>query len=143
MSPLTLQADLDTPSGTSKSSGSIGLLWVDGGWSLGLTNGSSRTGPPLTRPTTHLPGFSSDFLADSHQPQVRPGVVPPFAGSEHPRFLSVGLLEDRVNENNPRTIPELKEALAEAVRAIPREECQRVIEKVCLQHQGAYLEHVL
>jgi len=55
-----------------------------------------------------------------------------------------GYLKDRVYGNNPQTIPDLKAA----IRAIPREECGRVIEnfahrfQMCLQRQGAHLEHI-
>jgi len=53
-------------------------------------------------------------------------------------------LKDRVYGNNPQTIHDLKAA----VRAIPREECGRVIEnfarriQMCLQRRGAHLEHI-
>ena len=54
-----------------------------------------------------------------------------------------GYLKDRVYDNNPQTIPDLKAAITAAVTAIPREECGRVIEnfarriQMCLQ-----LEHI-
>jgi len=50
-------------------------------------------------------------------------------------------LEDRVYGNNSQIIPDLKAA----IRAIPREECGRVIEnfarriQMCLQRRGAHL----
>jgi len=59
-------------------------------------------------------------------------------------FYLWGYLKDRVYGNNPQTIPDLKAA----IRVIPREECRRVIEnfahwiQMCLQHQGAYVEHI-
>jgi len=62
-------------------------------------------------------------------------VVAAFTGLEAPRFLYLGYLKDRVYGNNPQTIPDLKAA----IRAIPREECGRVIEnfarriQMCLQ----------
>jgi len=52
--------------------------------------------------------------------------------------------KDRVYGNNPQTIPDQKAA----IRAIPREECGRVIEnfarriQMCLQRRGAHLEHI-
>jgi len=50
--------------------------------------------------------------------------------------------------NNPQTIPDLKAAITEAIREIPREECGRVMEnfacriQMCLQREGAHLEHI-
>jgi len=52
-----------------------------------------------------------------------------------------GYLKDRVYGNNPQNILDLKAAITVAIRAIPREECGRVIEnfarrtQMCLQHQ--------
>ena len=66
-----------------------------------------------------------------------------------PDFYLWGYLKDRVFDNNPQTIPDLKAAITAAIKAIPREECGRVIEKfarriqVCLQRWGANLEHIL
>jgi len=59
-----------------------------------------------------------------------------------------GYLKNRVYCNNPQTIPDLKAAITAAIRAIPREECGRVIEnfarriQICLQRRGAHLEHI-
>ena len=61
-----------------------------------------------------------------------------------PDFYMWGYLKDRVYGNNPQTIADMKAA----IRAIPREECGRVIEnfarriQMCLQHRGAHLEHI-
>ena len=44
-----------------------------------------------------------------------------------PYFYMCGYLKDRVYGNNPQTIPDLKAAITVAIRAIPREECGRVI----------------
>jgi len=58
-----------------------------------------------------------------------------------------GYLKNRVYGNNLQTIPDLKVAITPAVRAIPREECGRVIEsfarriQMCLQRRRAQLEH--
>ena len=58
-------------------------------------------------------------------------------------------LKDRVYEDNPQTIPALKAAITAAIRAIPREECGRVIENFARRIQvwrgggGAHLEHIL
>jgi len=50
--------------------------------------------------------------------------------------------------NNPQTILDLKAAITTAIRAMPREECGRVIENFArriqmrLQRRGAHLEHI-
>ena len=65
-----------------------------------------------------------------------------------PYFYLWGYLKDRVYGNNPQTIPDLKAAITAAIRAIPREECGRVIEnfacriQMWLQRRGAHLEHI-
>jgi len=65
-----------------------------------------------------------------------------------PDFYLWGYLKDRVYGNNPQTIPDLKAAITAATRAIPREECGRVIEnfarriQMCPQCRGAHLEHI-
>ena len=65
-----------------------------------------------------------------------------------PDFYLWGYLKDRVYGNNPQTIPDLKAAITEAIRAILREEYGRVIEnfarriQMCLQRRGANLEHI-
>jgi len=65
-----------------------------------------------------------------------------------PDFYLWGYLKDRVYGNNLQTIPDLKAAITAAIRAIPREECGRVIEnfarriQMCLQRRGAHLEHI-
>jgi len=57
-----------------------------------------------------------------------------------PDFYLRRYLKARVNDNNPQTIPDLKAA----IRAMPREEWGRVIEKfarriqMCLQRRGAH-----
>jgi len=59
-----------------------------------------------------------------------------------------GYLMDRVYGNNNQTIPDLKVATTAAMRAIPTEECGRVIENFarriqkCLERRGAHLEHI-
>jgi len=65
-----------------------------------------------------------------------------------PDFYLCGYLKNRMYGNNPQTIPNLKAAITAAIRAIPREECMRVIEntahriQMCLQHRGAHLQHI-
>ena len=61
----------------------------------------------------------------------------------------MGLLEDRVYENNPKTIPELKEAITQNIRAITKQKCIRVIDnfarhlQLCLQQKGGHLKNIL
>ena len=59
-------------------------------------------------------------------------------------FYQWEYLKDRVCGNNPQTNPDLKEAITAAIRAVPKEECGRVIEnfarriQMCLQRRGAH-----
>jgi len=75
-------------------------------------------------------------------------VVAAFTGLEPTYFYLWGYLKARVYGNNPQTIPDLKAAITAAIRAMPREECGRVIEnfarriQMCLQRRGAHLEHI-
>ena len=88
------------------------------------------------------------FPWPTDQPQLRPAVVAAFTGLEPPDFYLCGYLKNRVYGKIPQTIPDLKTATTVAIRAIPREECRRVIEnfarriQMCLQRQGAHLEHI-
>jgi len=65
-----------------------------------------------------------------------------------PDFYMWGYLKNIVYGNNPQIIHDLKAAITAAIRAIPREECGRVIEnfahriQMCLQRRGANLEHI-
>ena len=65
-----------------------------------------------------------------------------------PDFYLWGLLKDRVYQNNPKTIAELKLAITQNICAIKREECARVIDNFarrlqeCLRRNGGHLEHV-
>ena len=67
------------------------------------------------------------FPWPTNQPQVWPAVVAAFIRLEPSTFMW-GYLKDSVYGNNPQTIPDLKAAITAAIRAIPREECERVIE---------------
>ena len=65
-----------------------------------------------------------------------------------PDFYLWGLLKDRVYQNNPKTIAELKLAITQNICAIKREECARVIDNFarrlqeCLRRNGGHLEHI-
>ena len=54
-------------------------------------------------------------------------------------FFLWGYLKDNVYRNNPKIIHELKEAISAKIREIPNKGCVRV----CLQHRGAHLEHIM
>ena len=66
-----------------------------------------------------------------------------------PDFYLWGFLKNNVYQGNPQTIEELKTAITAKIRAIPKEECVKVIEnfatqvQVCLQVNGGHLEHNL
>jgi len=64
-----------------------------------------------------------------HSPELNP-----------PDFDMWGYLKDRVYGNNTLTIPDLKAAITAAIRAIPREECERI--QMFLQRRGSHLEHI-
>ena len=72
-----------------------------------------------------------------------------FTRLEPPRFLSVGVSQGQLYENNLQTIGELEAAMTGQIRQIPKEECVRVIDtfarrvQVCRQHRGQHLEHIL
>ena len=57
--------------------------------------------------------------------------------------------QDPLYQGNPQTIEELKTAITAKIRAIPKEECVKVIDnlvrrvQVCLQRNGGLLEHIL
>ena len=64
-------------------------------------------------------------------------------------FYLWGLLKDKVYQNNPQTIAELKLAITQNICAIKREKCNRVINNFarrlqkCLRHNNdGHLEHI-
>ena len=66
-----------------------------------------------------------------------------------PDFYLWGFLKDNVYQGNPQTIEELKTAITAKIRAIPKEDCVKVINNFarrvqdCLQRNGGHLEHIL
>ena len=64
-------------------------------------------------------------------------------------FYLWGFLKSRVYKDNPQSIPELKQAIVDSTRRIPREQVIKVIDnfvkrvKTCRQRGGAHIEHVL
>ena len=74
---------------------------------------------------------------------------PLFTRLDPPDFFLWGYLKDCVYQNNPNTIPELKQAITQNIRAITKQECIRVIDKFArclqafLQQKGGHLEHIL
>jgi len=109
-----------TPSDMSRCLENCGQHLVDGEGSSGFSSGSSRMVPPSTPQTNHWHGYRSVSLTDWSS-----AVVAAFIGLEHPRFLPVGCLKNRVYGNYTQSIPDLKTAITAAIRAIPREECGR------------------
>ena len=121
-SPRTTTSGLwqSTPSDMSRCLENCGQHLVDGEGSSGFSSGSSRMVPPSTPQTNHWHGYRSVSLTDWSS-----AVVAAFIGLEHPRFLPVGCLKNRVYGNYTQSIPDLKTAITAAIRAIPREECGR------------------
>ena len=80
----------------------------------------------------------SDEARAPHSPDLNP-----------PDFYLWGFLKDNVYQGNPQTIEELKTAITANIRAIPKDECVKVIDnfvrrvQVCLQRNGGHLEHIL
>ena len=71
----------------------------------------------------------------AHSPDLNPQI-----------FYLWGYLKDNVYDNIPQTIGELKAAITEKIRQIPKKECVRVIEnfarrmvQVCLQRRRQHL----
>ena len=62
-----------------------------------------------------------------------------------PDFYLWGFLKDNVYQGDPQKIEELKTAITAKIRAIPKEECIKVIQnfarrvQVCLQRNGGHL----
>jgi len=103
------------------------------------------------------PNTSNESLAWLQQPfpdrlmsrRCDPQWTPHSPDLNPPDLYMLEYLKDRVYGNNPRTIPDLKASITAAIRAIPSEECGRVIEnfvrwiQMCLQRRGPHLEHIL
>ena len=103
--------------------------------------------------TSHI---SNESLAQLQQPfpdwlinrRCDPQWSPHSPDLNPPDFYMWEYLKDRVYGNNSQTIPDLKAEITAAIRAIPREECGRLIEnfarriQMCLQRRGGHLEHI-
>ena len=82
--------------------------------------------------------LKTDFEWAPHSPDLSP-----------PDFFLWGYLKDRVYSEKPRTITDLKEAIREEMRAIPRSVCKAVMDnfvlrlKKCNELNGGHLEHML
>ena len=80
----------------------------------------------------------AEFEWASHSPDLSP-----------PDFYLWGYLKSKVYANKPRTISELKVAIRDEIRAIPRSVCKDVMKNFvkrlekCLELNGGHLEHVL
>jgi len=132
-----------TPSDMSRCLTSSGQHLVDGEEFSGSSSGSSRMVLPPTPQTDHWHGYSSVSLTDwSAAGVTRSGRRIHWTWT--PQVFMWGHLKYRVYGNNPQTIPDLKTA----IKAIPREECGRVIKnfacriQMCLEHRGAHLEDI-
>ena len=59
-----------------------------------------------------------------------------------------GYLKDRIYAHNPQSIPDFKTETTATIKAIPREECKKVIQNVAcmiqvfLQRQEAHFKHI-
>ena len=113
---------------------------------------SGRQGPPVV-PTgwchpPHLKRIVGMAAAAFPWPTDQPQWSPHSPDWNTLDFYLWGCLKNRVYGNYTQSIPDLKTAITSAIRAIPREECGRVIEnfarriQMCLQRRGAHLEHI-
>ena len=121
---------------------------VDGERSSGSSSGSSRMVPPPHISKESLAWLQQRFPDRLLSRRCDPQWSPYSPDLSPPDFYLWGYLKDRVYANNPQSIPDLKAAITAAIRAIPREECGRVIEnfarriQVCLQRRGAHFKHI-
>ena len=80
----------------------------------------------------------AEFEWASHSPDLSP-----------PDFYLWGYLKSKVYANKPRTISELKVAIRDEIRAIPRSVCKDVMKNFvkrlekCLELNSGHLEHVM
>jgi len=129
----------------------LGKFWT----ALGRRRGVVRVlqwfqqdGANSTPKTNHWHGYSSVSLTGWSAADVTRSGRRIHRTWIPPDFYLWGYLKDRVYGNKPQTIPDLKAAITAAIRAIPMEECGRVIKnfarriQMCLQRRGAHLEHI-
>ena len=126
----------------------LGKFWTalgQGRGSSGSSSGSSRMVPPPNPQTNHWHGYRSISLTDWSAAGVTRSGRRIHRTWTHQIFICGDTFKDRVYSNNPQTIRDLKAA----IRAIPRDECRRVIKnfahriQMCLQRWGAHLDHIL
>ena len=103
---------------------SSGQHLVDGERSSGSSQWFQQDGATPTPQKNHWHGYSSCFPDRLISRRCDPQWSPYSPDLNPPDFYLWGYLKDRVYANNPQSIPDLKAA----IRAIPREECGRVIE---------------
>ena len=121
---------------------------VDRKRSSGSATGSSRA-VPLHSPHTSKESFewlnqrfSDQLISRKCDPQWVP-YLPDLNPSD---VYLWGYLKDRIYVHNPQSIPDLKREIKATIKAIPREECKKIIDKlasriqVYLQRQGAHFE---
>ena len=103
--------------------------------------------------SSHTSNYSLNWLRqlflDRFISRCAPEWAPHSPDLNPPDFYLWVYLKDNVYTNNPQKNSDLKAAIAAKIRAIPREECVRIIQnfarrvQVCLQRGGAHLEHIL
>ena len=70
-------------------------------------------------------------------------------GLNPPDLYLWGTMKDRVYENDPKSLAELKAAIVNQIRRIPADEIGRVVDnfakrvRLCVKRGGANMEHVL
>ena len=99
-----------------------------------MTSGSSKMGrpPPHTHTDTQTSNHTLDWLREPFQERLISRKcdvewAPHSPNLNPPDFYLWGYLKDNAYQNNPQTIGELKDAIAEKIREIPRQEGVRVI----------------
>ena len=126
---------------------SSGQQLVDGKRLSGSASGSIRMVPPHRTQKNHWLNqrFSDKLISrkcDSRWSPYSPEL-------NQLDFYLWGYLKDQVYAHNLQSIPDLKAEITVRIKAIPREECAKVIEnfarriQVCLQRQWAHFEHII
>ena len=88
------------------------------------------------------PHTSNDSLNHLISRRCDPEWAPHSPGLNPPDFYLWGCLKDNVYTNNPQTINDHKAATAAKIRAIPREECVRVIQNFARRCVCSVEEHI-
>ena len=87
---------------------------------------------------TRLVSLKTEFEWAPHSPDLSP-----------PDFFLWGYLKEKVFQNSPQTIIELKENIRQEMQAIPASVCKNVMEnfirrlKACVDQNGSYVENMM